>query len=52
MHNKKTRFHVCFILDSQGILCKTVEDHDKISLVVSETLHKYVMHESHSSYGL
>ena len=55
MLNKKSA-HLGFILDSQGILYKTVKDQYKIldALVVPKFLQKYILHESqlgHSHNG-
>ena len=50
-HEKKIKCHLDFTLDSESILCKTVEDHDEMfdTLVLPKTLQKYILHESHSS---
>ena len=49
MYNKKILSHFGFTLDSQGILFKTVDEHNKMYKTLNSTQNaaKYIFYKSH-----
>ena len=53
MNDKDIKSHFDFTMNSQGILFKTMKNHDKLfdALTLPKSLPKYILHESHSWAG-